>query len=166
VNEGCDKTNIPAEYPSSEAQARVSRPDEDEGRARHPESPPREGPRAAVGLNDPARDRVRTKRTISSSREFERVYARGRRSRRGPLTIFAAPGESPAAPSRLGLAVRISGAVPRNRARRRLREAFRQGSPTMGVDVVIRGGAGVVDVDFSELVKAVRAGCSGVGEGS
>jgi ribonuclease P protein component len=60
------------------------------------------------------------------AREVQRVYRQGTRSQGARVVVFLAPGEG-------GLAVvaarRVGGAVQRNRARRILREAWRQVAP-------------------------------------
>jgi ribonuclease P protein component len=59
----------------------------------------------------------------------------------------------PEDPSRLGLAVRCSGAVARNRVKRRLRAAFLQVGPVGGYDVVVRADGRALDIEYSNLVK-------------
>jgi ribonuclease P protein component len=71
-------------------------------------------------LTLPARLRLRRKR------EFDCVYARGRRTSDGLFTVTATSNETGAA--RLGSAVAVrtaGGAVARNRIRRIIRESFR-----------------------------------------
>ena len=67
---------------------------------------------------------------ITDRRSFDELRRRGRRSRRGCLTVTFVPpaADAPAAPPRAGFAVGrpVGGAVVRNRVRRRLRAALRQ----------------------------------------
>jgi ribonuclease P protein component len=76
---------------------------------------------------------------IKKTREFNRVYARGKRAR-GPLfLVVLAPNRLPV--TRVGLSVgkRVGGAVRRNRIKRMLREAFRHVRPQLppGLDIVL-----------------------------
>ncbi len=83
------------------------------------------------------------------SARFSRVVEEGRAVRTPHLAAWVARGEG-----RLAMAVRVRprSAVVRNRARRRLREAFRlAGGPDAGVDVLVRAGAEVAELDFGVL---------------
>ena len=92
-----------------------------------------------------------------NKRDFERVYARGRRARRDGLTVWVAPSD-PGGSARLGLAVpgRAGNAVVRNRIRRRIRHAFRATGPT-GIDVVVRADAEAASRNFQELTSDLGA---------
>ena len=95
--------------------------------------------------------------SLSSSREFRRVLDGGHR-RRAPLgTVYVLPSD-PASPSRLGLIVsrRIGGAVARNRAKRRLRAAFRSAWQAPGFDVVVRADPASLHLSFQELENSLR----------
>jgi ribonuclease P protein component len=103
--------------------------------------------------------------------DFERVYKQGRRHFSISMTVFyRLRDEQKNAPElpmqnmavqglRIGFTVSkaLGGAVQRNRMRRRLREAVRQGQPPLGVaaDVVINPKKGLMTVDFSALVNEV-----------
>jgi ribonuclease P protein component len=66
---------------------------------------------------------------ITDRRSFEELRRRGRRVRRGPLTLTWLPPDAGAAtPPQAGFAIgrATGGAVVRNRVRRRLRAALRQ----------------------------------------
>lgn len=72
----------------------------------------------------------------------------------------ALPRPSADLPTRLGLRVRVghkSGAVGRNRVRRRLRHAFRAAAPSRGWDVAIAADPEVADADFQELTVLMSA---------
>jgi ribonuclease P protein component len=56
----------------------------------------------------------------------------------------------PAAPARLGLAVRAETAVTRNRARRRVRAAWATQTP-QGWDVVVKGSGSLATLNFQDL---------------
>jgi ribonuclease P protein component len=90
---------------------------------------------------------------MSATRDFRELLATGQRGRGGFLSLVARPRSDGGLPSRLALAVRVSGgSVVRNRVKRRLREAFRMAGPPRGYDIVIRAGEEVATVDFRELV--------------
>ncbi len=99
---------------------------------------------------------MRSQHALRRSRDFRRVYGDGRKLRQDGLTVFVTPRDEPAAPSRLGLAVRgrLGTAVVRNKLKRRLREAFRRYSPGSGWDVVIRVES-TGPVDYEELSHIV-----------
>ena len=97
--------------------------------------------------------------SLSSSREFRRVLDTGRR-RRVPLgTVYVLGASDPLQPSRLGLIVsrRVGGAVARNRAKRRLRAAFRSAWQIPGFDVVVRADPTTATLPFQELENSLRA---------
>lgn len=91
--------------------------------------------------------------SLARSADFRRVYARGRRARRDGITVWVAPAEDPAQPTRLGLAVRaaLGSAATRNRVKRRLRAAFRAYEPPAGFDVVTRAEPELTGKNFQEL---------------
>lgn len=76
--------------------------------------------------------------TLRSSRDFRAVYRGGARARRDGVTVWALRSE-PAAPTRLGLAVRSGAmtAVTRNRVRRRIRAIVDAYEPAPGYDIVV-----------------------------
>jgi ribonuclease P protein component len=88
--------------------------------------------------------------------EFQAVFQRGSRFERPSFVALWQPAEG----RRVGFAVsrQIRGAVERNRARRRIREAYRQIRARMADDVVLvvvaRPSAGTRP--FSELVEDMR----------
>jgi len=84
---------------------------------------------------------------------FYRQREAGTGAQEMPIQNMAAQG------LRIGFTVSkaLGGAVQRNRMRRRLREAVRQGRPPMGVtaDVVINPKKALLTVDFAALVNEV-----------
>ena len=102
--------------------------------------------------------------SIRTSRDFRRVYERGRRARRDGVSVVA--DEVPSDRSRLGLSVRgpVRGAVARNRIKRRLRAAFRACDVEDGRDVVIVAAAPEVgSASFQELVGNLQGALDDVG---
>ncbi len=82
--------------------------------------------------------------------------SRGKRARRDGVTVVAAPSGALQGP-RVGLVTKVNprGAVARNRARRRLREAIRAAHPRPGFDIVVGGGPETIDMEFQELVTQI-----------
>jgi ribonuclease P protein component len=109
---GRGEAHLSAQQPAAVEAPRLSPPDVDACRARHPEGSPCQGSRSAVGLIWSIRDRA----------VFDRFRSEGRRARHGPLwcTWIADP---EAVPPRVGYAIgrNVGSAVVRNRLRRRLR---------------------------------------------
>jgi len=81
----------------------------------------------------------------------------GTRRRVGGITVFATPAEP--GPSRVGFVAgrAVGGAVRRNRAKRRLREAVRQVPIRDGCDYVVIASPAVTEVPFEVLVSWARA---------
>ena len=84
----------------------------------------------------------RSRRRLSRSAEFERVYRQGRSKANRFLVLYAFPREDDAGEGpRLGLSVsrRVGGAVDRTRVKRVLREAFCQEAERLpdGSDYVV-----------------------------
>lgn len=96
--------------------------------------------------------------SLSSPRDFKRVYAEGKKARRDGVLVYAAPGAR-SGPSRLGLSVgtRVGNAVVRNKLRRRLRNLFRAAAAPEGFDVVIVADPSAAANSFSQLEAALRS---------
>jgi ribonuclease P protein component len=85
-----------------------------------------------------------TERSLTRNEDWRRVQTRGTRGRCDHLSLKVLERSSPDLPSRLGLRIRSEGAaraVERNRARRRLREAWNAVAPPSGWDAVVSGSA-------------------------
>jgi ribonuclease P protein component len=89
--------------------------------------------------------------------EFTRVYERGARLRGRFMTCFALPNglDSP----RLGIAAsrKIGNAVTRNRAKRRIRELYRQAKPLKPIDIVFVPRRELVLATWPDLEADYRA---------
>lgn len=82
---------------------------------------------------------------------------------RGGITVCAVRLKDPTEPTRLGVTVHAPRrAVTRNRAKRRVREAFRACGIAPGYEVVIRADDRAASSSFQELVENLSAA---VGEG-
>jgi len=89
--------------------------------------------------------------------EFQALFQQGKRLERASIIVLWRASEGP---RRVGFAVgrQIRGAVRRNRARRRLREAYRVArdvAPT-NVDVVVIGRAAALGAGLATLVDDMR----------
>lgn len=124
-------------------------------------------PRGASGSPSSAPEAVRSDREtfprserLRAHREFQALFRRGARVERPSFVLLweRAPG-----PRRVGMAVsrRLGGSVERNRARRRLREAYRRGrgllSPT-GIRLLFVARPRALREPFPALVAEVAEG--------
>jgi ribonuclease P protein component len=93
-------------------------------------------------------------RRVRRHAEFQQVFKVGRRAQGTYFTLVMAP--NAAAGTRLGIVAsrKLGGAVERNRAKRLIREVFRQSQPLPGrqnVDVVVIPRRELFDAAFSSL---------------
>jgi ribonuclease P protein component len=88
--------------------------------------------------------------------EYLRVYERGIRIRSRLMTVVAL--RNATGVSRLGIAAtrKLGDAVVRNRAKRRLRELFRQADVPAGLDIVVIPRPDMLDADFRTLETEFR----------
>ena len=109
-------------------------------------------------LSLPRTERLRGKAQIQT------IFEHGKRREHGSVAALWLPRPGPA---RVAFAVsrRVGGSVRRNRARRRLREAYRRLRPAVpaGVEIVFIGRAGVFDGAFSGVVEAMQRVVEGIG---
>jgi ribonuclease P protein component len=93
--------------------------------------------------------------------EFQKVFERGVRVHGRYLTLLMA--HAPGTRSRLGLIAskKLGGSVARNRAKRLIREVFRQHPPQAGrpVDVLVIPRRELFDAVYSNLEDDFRAAC-------
>lgn len=103
--------------------------------------------------------------SLTSSRDFRRVYRSGRRARDNGITVWAVRRDDDG-DARLGMAIRASAgtAVERNRVRRRVRAIFRGYAPETGRDVVVQATGDTTGKTFQELeeILGVALGRAGV----
>ena len=93
--------------------------------------------------------------SISRAGDWARIRREGRSGRCDGLRVVVARREDGDLPSRVGIRVRVVGnarAVRRNRARRRLREAWRALPPPRGIDAALYADPSSLDKNFQELV--------------
>ena len=95
--------------------------------------------------------------TIKENYEFRRMYAKGRSAVTPFMVVYCR--KNRLGHNRLGVTVstKLGGAVVRNRARRRLREAFRLAQPRMrqGYDVILVARSRSVDGSYQKLTEAL-----------
>lgn len=106
---------------------------------------------------------------LTSAADFRRTYAEGKRAASKGVTAYVRATDLQT-PARVGVTAArgFGGAVARNRAKRRVREAARIVRPEIrpGVDVVLVAGAPTIEAKFQDMVDTVRetlaiaGGCS------
>jgi ribonuclease P protein component len=90
---------------------------------------------------------------LRRSRDIASVRERGRAVRRPSFGLRAAPSAAPLTRVMVSAPRTLGGAVMRNRARRRLREAFRRVLPgPRSLDVIVSARAPALDAPFAALV--------------
>lgn len=93
--------------------------------------------------------------SLNQNQQFKRLYNRGKSSVQPSLVMYALPGK---AGSRLGITVskKVGKAVQRNRAKRRLRDLYRNALPDLkpGYDIVLVARARTVSAPYRQLKKA------------
>ena len=138
------ETDIPAEQPQAEEEARLPAPYAQPSGTRGDPTPAQQGPLQPFSLIW----RVRGQASFQA-------LARGRRRRAGNLEVRTAVLGSPTEPPRAAFAVgRIVGnAVTRNRVRRQLRAALHEhsGSLQPGRGYLVRATSGAAEAPFSDL---------------
>jgi ribonuclease P protein component len=157
--EGSDEADLPAKTPEAEEDAWLPGADEDEGRAPGAQEPKGEGTQTADRLTGrfPRRER------LAGGADFQAVFRKGRRVESPSLVLLWSEGDQA---RRVGFAVgrQVRGSVRRNRARRRLREAYRAAraaAPSTGALVAIAR-ARALEESFGKLVAEMRTALASV----
>ncbi len=150
-----DETNVSAEPSPAQEDARLPGADEDQGRPEGVEATAGQGTETADGVTG----RLPRRERLTKGADFQALFQRGNRIERSSvIVLWRETGVS----RRAGFAVtrQIRGAVDRNRARRRLREAYRRARSAApdGIDLIVIAKASAVRANFSELVSDVRRG--------
>jgi len=153
------EADIPTQSTPAREDARLPRTHEDEGRAEGAQAAPREGPQTAHRLAGrfPRRERLTT------GADFQALFQRGRRIDRPALIVLW---RETVEPTRAGFAVsrQLKNAVQRNRARRRLREAYRasrDAAPARAALVIV-GRPGALIEPFATLVTQLRGALAAI----
>jgi ribonuclease P protein component len=147
------EADISAECAPPKEDARLSRADADERRPQDVEAAAREGAKTADGVSG----RLRRPERLTTGAEFQALFRQGKRVERPSMIVLWRASDGP---RRAGFAVgrQIRGAVRRNRARRRLREAYRaaRDAAPAEVDVVVIARAAALTVAFGVLIDDMR----------
>jgi ribonuclease P protein component len=100
--------------------------------------------------------RFRPEQRIRRRQEFQQAYSHGTRAHGRYLTMFVLRNDRPM--SRLGVAAtrRLGGAVVRNRAKRLIREVFRQSNAAPGFDIVVVPKRELLSADVTTLETEYR----------
>lgn len=115
---------------------------------------------------EPARSPGRGFSSLRRASEFDRVFAEGKRHRKGPFTFVVRP--TPGEGLRVGFKIgrRAGKAHVRNRIRRRFKalfELFECRGNQAGADIVVLADARCADLPFDELRRRARPVLAGVG---
>jgi ribonuclease P protein component len=144
------ETDIPAEQPEAQEEARLSAPDAEPRGTRSDPSPAQQGPLEPFSLIW----RVRGQSSFHA-------LARGQRRRAGNLEVRTVVLGSSTEPPRVAFSVGrpVGGAVTRNRVRRRLRGALREHAAmlTPGAGYLVRATPAAAQESYSELSGTLRA---------
>src|SRR5262249_19416809 len=127
------EAHVSTESPAASQDARLPRADEDEGRAESSQTPAGEGAQTA----DRVTGRFPRSERLTTSAEIQALFQQGKRVDRPSFVVLWRETDGR---RRAGFAVtrQIRGAVSRNRARRRLREAFRAARMAAPTGVALR----------------------------
>lgn len=89
--------------------------------------------------------------------DFELIYKTGFKRSGRLMTMFTRERET--GPARLGIAAtrKMGGAVERNRAKRLVRELFRQNKPATATDVVVVPRREILDASFDRIDAEFRS---------
>jgi ribonuclease P protein component len=148
-----DEADVSTQSAPAGQDARLSRAHEDQRRTKGVEAAAHEGAETADRLTGGLSRRQR----LTTSAEFQALFQRGKRIDRPALIVLWRDANEP---TRVGFAVsrQLRHAVQRNRARRRLREAFRaarEAAPARAALVVI-GRPAVLREPFASLSAQLR----------
>jgi ribonuclease P protein component len=157
------EADVSAESTSPEEDARFPRAYEDTGRAEGAEAAAREGAETPDGVSG----RLRRPERLTKGAEFQALFQQGKRLERPTMIVLWRPSGGS---RRVGFAVgrQIRGAVRRNRARRRLREAYRaaRDAAPANLDLIVIGRAAVLAADANTLTGDMRAAFRAMTSGS
>jgi ribonuclease P protein component len=153
------EADVSTQSTPSREDARLPRTHEDERRAEGAEAAPRQGSQTAHGLTG----RLPRRERLTTGAEFQALFQRGRRIERAALIVLW---RETVEPTRAGFAVsrQLKNAVQRNRARRRLREAYRasRDAAPPRTALVIVGRAAALTEPFAALSQQLRGALTAI----
>lgn len=154
-----DEADVSAEPAPSREDARVSGAHDHEGWAQGAEASSGEGAQTPVRLTG----RFSRRERLTRAADFQALFQQGKRIDRPSLVVLWREGGGS---RHVGFAVsrQVRGSVKRNRARRRLREAYRasrEAAPA-NVDLVIVGRPSSLNAGFASLVTEVRGALTAI----
>jgi len=154
------KEDFSTEQRPAQEEARLPLQDEHRQGPARSQAPARKGPEEIDGLTGSrARRFTRADRLLRRS-DFEAVYSRGARIPGRYFNVFILPNAQ--GHSRLGLTLsrKVGIAAVRNKARRRLREAFRLDDEvrTRGLDIVVHAHPRIAEAGFAQIRAALSDG--------
>ena len=160
---------VSTEPTQAEANARFPRENEDSRRTEGSQAAPGEGTKANDGVSergapsDMTAAKLPPKERLKQQREFQALFRQGEKfESKSFLLLWKKGGGGRRAGFKLGRHIR--GAVKRNRARRRVREAYRVSRDLLPAGVqllfIIRGG--VLRARFPDLLREVEQGLRAV----
>jgi ribonuclease P protein component len=152
-----DEANVSAEHAPAKEDSWVQAADEDAGRPQRLETAPGEGAKApdriARATSAPS-GRFHRRERLTRPNDFQVVFQQGTRIERPSMIVLWKPNDRA---RRVGFAVsrQTRGAVTRNRARRRLREAYRAARPRapLGVDLVVVARGSALRAPLGRLIQ-------------
>ena len=102
---------------------------------------------------------------LNLNTQFRRIYSKGSSSARPSIVVYAKPNGLSFNRSGITVSKKIGKAVVRNRAKRRLREVFRQNAPRIksGFDFVLVARSRTVYANFSVLQNDFLAAAKEIG---
>lgn len=155
------EADISAQPAPPEEDTRLPSSHEEQGRTYSAQAPAGQGAQTADRLTG----RFPRSERLTSGAEIQALFQQGKRIERPSLIVLWRETESPC---RAGFAVtrQVRGSVRRNRARRRLREAFRaaRAAAPAQAAVVVLGKRGALDTPLPELTEQLRGALAAIPE--
>jgi ribonuclease P protein component len=153
------EADVPTQSAPASEDPRLPRADVDQGRTEGAQASARQGSQTAHRVTG----RFPRHERLTSSADFQALFQRGRRIDRPALIVLW---REAAEPTRTGFAVsrQLKNAVQRNRARRRLREAYRasrEAAPPQ-VALVVVGRPAALTEPFAALTAQLRGALASI----
>lgn len=118
------------------------------------------------GADRPPSQRLRAFQRVKRNRDFGAVREHGRRTDCGAFLLVwcARPSDAATAPARVGVVASrasVGNAVARARAKRRLREVFRQHQALVpaGLDLILTARPALLRMEFAEVAQRFVQAC-------